>query len=48
MIFSKFDFSLPSQEEIRAVKEIADSNPELLDGRELWILKEFVESDFYE
>ena len=47
MIFQKtFEFPLPSEEEIKAVKRIAKFNPEDLDGREMWILQEFVESDF--
>jgi len=44
--FFNFNFSLPTREEIEAVKEFARSNPEMLDGRELWILKEFLESEF--
>jgi len=41
-----FEFTSPSKEEIKAVKQIAKSSPEDLDGREMWILQEFVESDF--
>jgi len=33
-------------EEIEAVKEFSRSNPEMLDGRELWILKEFLGGGF--
>jgi len=39
------EFLAPSEEEIKAVKQIAESNPEELDGREMWILKEFIEGD---
>jgi len=47
LIFQKiFEFPLPSREEIKAVKQIAESNPDDLDGRDLWVLQEFVESDF--
>ena len=42
---NKFDFPLPSEEEIRVVKEIAKFAPEELGGRDLWILREFLESD---
>jgi hypothetical protein len=45
MDFKKFDFPLPSEEEIRVVKEIAKVAPEELDGRDMWILREFLESD---
>jgi hypothetical protein len=46
LIFEKFDFPSPTEEEIKTVKEIAKSNQEYLDGREIWILQEFFESDF--
>jgi len=47
LIFSeKFNFLFPNGEEIRAVKEMADSCPEAMDGRELWIWKEFLGCDF--
>ncbi len=42
------EFLAPSEEEIKEVKRIAESNPEELDGREMWILKEFIEGDFDE
>lgn len=35
---------IPDLEEIKEVKKIARNNPELLDGRELWILENFSES----
>jgi len=38
-----FDFPFPSEEEYKAVKELAKSNPRLLDGRDLWVLKNFRE-----
>ncbi|MBN1940910.1 MAG: hypothetical protein JW772_01885 [Candidatus Diapherotrites archaeon] len=49
MIFEKtLNFPAPSREEIKAAIQIARNNPEDLDGREMWILKEFVGSDFDE
>ena len=45
MNFSNFQFSPPNEEELQAVKEIAFNNPQDLGGREMWILKEFLESD---
>ncbi len=39
------EFLAPSEEEIKIVKQMAESNPEDLDGREMWILKEFIEGD---
>ena len=47
MIFQKtLEFPSPSEEEIKTVNQIAESNPEDLDGRELWILQMFMEIDF--
>ena len=37
----KFNFQLPSREEIRRAIELAQENPEELTDRELWILEEF-------
>ena len=49
MIFQKtFEFPSPSEEEIKVVRQMAESNPEDLDGREMWILREFAEVDFDE
>ena len=42
MVFS-CNFSLPSREEIEAVNWMAESCPEFLDGRELWIFQTFCE-----
>ena len=42
MVFS-FDFSLPCREEIETVQWMAESCPEFLDSRELWILENFCE-----
>jgi len=41
-----FNFPSPSKEEYKTVKDLAYSNPGLLDGRDLWILKNFNEGDF--
>ena len=38
-----FNFSLPSREEIETVVWMAESCPEFLDGRELWIFQNFCE-----
>lgn len=43
MIFEESGFPSPTEEEIKVVKEIAKYNPDLLDGRELWILQNFIE-----
>lgn len=45
MIFEELDFPSPTEEEIKLVKKIAKFNPEDLDGRETWILQEFIEGD---
>ena len=45
MLFSDFDFSIPSKEEILAVKRLAKYNPEELDSRELWVLEQVIEGD---
>ena len=45
MDLKKFDFPLPNREEIEAVLELAKSNPEALDGRDMWIFREFLGSD---
>jgi len=37
-----FDFTFPTGEEIKIVKELAEFNPEMIDGREMWILQNFV------
>ncbi len=43
MIFSKkFDFPLPSQEELEAIRLLARYCPEELDGRDLWVLQNFL------
>ncbi len=41
---------LPTKEEIKAAKQMASANPELLDDRELWILEKYknAEDDFDE
>ncbi len=44
--FFNFNFPFPTREEIEAVKEFARSCPEMLDGRELRIIKEFLGGDF--
>ncbi|MBN2067869.1 MAG: hypothetical protein JW744_05360 [Candidatus Diapherotrites archaeon] len=46
MVFEKFDFPSPSEEEIKVVKEMSKSNPEYLGGRALWGLQNFAESGF--
>ena len=46
MDFFNFNFPLPKREEIEAVKELARSSPEMLDGRELWILREVLGGEF--
>ena len=38
----------PTKGEYYLVVKLAKENPELLDGRELWILNNFKESDFYD
>ncbi|MDD5148513.1 MAG: hypothetical protein PHH08_03550 [Candidatus ainarchaeum sp.] len=48
MNFEKFEFPLPTLEEILIAKRVAASNPEDLDEREVWILNEFCRSDSYE
>ena len=48
MNFEKFEFPLPTLEEIMIAKRIAASNPEDLDEREAWILNKFCGSDSYE
>jgi hypothetical protein len=48
MNFEKFEFPLPTLEEIKIAKRLAASNPEDLDDRDLWILNEFCGSDSYE
>ncbi|MBN1940978.1 MAG: hypothetical protein JW772_02235 [Candidatus Diapherotrites archaeon] len=40
MIFENKDFPAPSREEIKAALLVARTNPEDLDGRDLWILSE--------
>jgi hypothetical protein len=45
LIQKLFDFPQPTGEEIKVIQEIAKSNPEQLDGREMWILKEFMAGD---
>jgi hypothetical protein len=42
----KFEFPLPTMEEIRIAKRTAANNPEDLDEREAWILSKFCGSDF--
>lgn len=43
MSFSKkFDFPLPSQEELETVRLMAKHCPEGLDGRDLWVLRNFI------
>ena len=46
MDLKKFDFPLPDAEEIKVVKELAESCPELLDGRDVWIWRKFIGGDF--
>lgn len=41
-----FDFPIPDNEDFNTAKLIAESVPEHLDGRELWILRNFIEGDF--
>ena len=48
MISEKFCFSVPTVEEIQAVKHIAEFMPEDLDGRDAWIYHNFVEVSFDE
>ena len=40
-----FNFPSPTGEEIKSVRELAKFSPELLDGRELWILRNFIGGD---
>ncbi len=43
MSFSKkFDFPLPSQEELEAIRFMARHCPEELDGRDIWVLQNFL------
>ena len=42
MDFKKFDFPLPNRGEIKAVIELVKSSPEDLDGRDMWIFREFL------
>jgi len=44
MYFSN-NFNKPSKEEILSVKWIVENNPDDLDSRELWILKNIAEGD---
>lgn len=37
---------LPTREEYKTVKRLAESIPEELDDREIWILSNFGEEDF--
>ena len=48
MISEKFCFSVPTVEEIQAVKHIVEFMPEDLDGRDAWIYHNFVEVSFDE
>jgi hypothetical protein len=41
-----FDFPLPSKEEFKAAKMLAEIGSEWIDGREAWILNNFSEGDF--
>ncbi len=40
-----FSINQPSKGEYLSVKRLAKSNPEDLDSRELWVLKNFSEGD---
>ena len=40
------NFPLPSKEEFEAAKWLAEVNPQWVDGREAWILRNFSEGDF--
>jgi len=43
MSFSqKFVFSLPDEEEIKTLRLMAKHCPEQLDGRDIWVLQNFV------
>ena len=44
-MMEEFYFSAPIAEEIKAVKHIAEFLPEDLDGRDVWIYRNFVEND---
>lgn len=46
MSFQISNFPAPSGAEIKSVIALAKSNPMDLDGRELWILREFIGGDF--
>ncbi|MBU1120976.1 hypothetical protein KJ660_03810 [Candidatus Micrarchaeota archaeon] len=46
MNLKKFDFPLPTKEEIASVRVLAENCPEELDGRELWICKNFLDGGF--
>ncbi|MDD5163714.1 MAG: hypothetical protein PHD95_05925 [Candidatus ainarchaeum sp.] len=41
-----FDFPLPNREEIRFAIKTAKTNPDDLDSRQAWILKEFTKGVF--
>ena len=45
MNLKNFNFSLPDREELAAVRMLAEINPELLDGRDIWIYREFLAGD---
>ncbi len=45
MVSEKFCFSAPTAEEINGVKHIAEFLPDELDGRDVWIFHNFMESD---
>ena len=42
MISEKFNFHLPNREELETAKLLAETCPELLDGRDMWVYKEFL------
>ena len=39
-------FEFPTKKEFKAIKELQKNVPEVLDGRELWVLENFCEGDF--
>ena len=41
-----FNFPYPTGEEIKVVQELAKFSPEMLDGREMWILQNFLGGDY--
>jgi len=41
MNFKNFDFPLPSEKEIKTLKLRARHCPKELDGRDIWVLKNF-------